>query len=295
MTTLAFNDAPRGPRAVVFDTETHSNVEQRIIEAAYGYVDEQDEAPVLTEVFCQRYNPGVPIRTGAILTHGILDEELADCPPSESFVLPEDVGYAIGHNVEFDLQAAGNPPGVLPIDTLSLSRILWPDADSHKQGALLYTLHDELGLTRPQVRDLVKNAHGAAADIGMCAQLYGVILRHVRPVLADLEDMTGRQYGILPGLHLLSLAPKLPLKMTFGKHEGMPAKSVPWSYKDWYINKAENNDPWVVMAMTEGGNSPESKACYEKLAPIAEMLAARQADPGQAEQHNWQAPLFKPA
>ena len=108
------------PTAIIFDTEATGIVDPVIIEAAWIAVDSL--APVtLGDTFHQRYQPGKPISLGALATHHIMDEELVDCPPAASFRLPDDLQYLIGHNIDFDWQAVGQPD-VKRICTLALAR-----------------------------------------------------------------------------------------------------------------------------------------------------------------------------
>ena len=81
-------------KSIIFDTEATGIKEPALIEAAWIEVDSL-ETLVLSNPFEQRYNPGKPITLGALATHHIMDEELADCPPASSFSLPKDVGYII--------------------------------------------------------------------------------------------------------------------------------------------------------------------------------------------------------
>src|SRR6218665_2225992 len=54
---------------------------------------------------CEHPNhPKKPIELGALATHHILDEELADCPPASGFSLPPGTEYLIGHDVDYDWQ-----------------------------------------------------------------------------------------------------------------------------------------------------------------------------------------------
>ena len=92
------------PKTIIFDTEATDKNNPVIIEAAWLEVEGFE--PLATGAsWVQRYNPGRPISLGALATHHIMDEELVDCPPSSSFLLPSDCEYIIGHNVDFDRSA----------------------------------------------------------------------------------------------------------------------------------------------------------------------------------------------
>jgi exodeoxyribonuclease X len=166
-------------------------------------------------------------RLGALATHHILDEELVDCPPASSFRLPGDLHYLIGHNIDFDWQAVGQPE-VKRICTLALARKVWPEADSHSQSALLYFLE------RDTARERLREAHSAAADIGICA----TILSHL---CAKLNITT------MEALCAASDDARLPTHMTFGKHKGLPLAEVPKDYVRWLLDQ-QNVDPYVRQA-----------------------------------------------
>src|SRR5690625_216206 len=125
--------------ALLFDTETTGADHPEIIEAAWIRLDDPENLTIL-ERFEQRYRPTERIRLGALATHHSYDAELADCPPSADFSLPEIAAYLIGHNIVYDWQAAGCPP-VRRICTLALARRIYPELDSHNQSALLYHPH----------------------------------------------------------------------------------------------------------------------------------------------------------
>ena len=96
------------PTAIIFDIEATDKDNPVLVEAAWVALDSISPF-TLGEEFHQRYNPGKPISLGALATHHILDEELVDCPPASSFTLPTDATYLIGHNIDFDWNAIGQP------------------------------------------------------------------------------------------------------------------------------------------------------------------------------------------
>jgi hypothetical protein len=51
-----------------------------------------------------------------------------------AYTLPADATYLIGHNIDFDWGAIGQPD-IKRICTLALSRKVWPTLDSHSQSA----------------------------------------------------------------------------------------------------------------------------------------------------------------
>lgn len=248
--------------AIIFDTETHSNVDPKVIETAYMRIDPVTLKPIQAPVV-QRFNPGVRINFGAMAAHHILPHELEGMPPSESFSLPEGVRYVIGHKIDFDLQAIGNPPGIKAIDTLDLARAAWPNCDGYSQSALFYMIHAERGLSLEDARETLKSAHSAGTDIQINALILEALLEHYQPLIEQLPCLLGiEKMAVLDALHILTKAAKIPLVMGFGKHAGIAPWDVPESYKSWYLNLPDA-DPNYIIAMTKGGKTPEQAAIFQ--------------------------------
>lgn len=211
--------------AIVLDTET-TGVEpsDRIIEAAYLELDNNFE--VVSE-FGQLYNPLMPIGIGAMATHHIVDSDLTDCPPFTEFVLP-DVEYVIGHNIDFDMRMIGHEDNdeVKRICTLALARHWVPDTGAHSQTALMYHFMGEAA------RPLVKGAHAALVDVKNCL----AVLNYLRPIMTK----GGATVGTLEQLWAESERCRIPIAMTFGKHDKEPIATLPYSYKNWLLAQ-----PWL--------------------------------------------------
>ena len=139
------------PKAIIFDTETHAKDNPIICEAAFIGLDVEC-------VYNQRFNPGVPMTLGALSTHHITDEMVADCPLASEFSLPESVRYIIGHNSDFDWNAIGKPD-VKRICTMALARCYWTELDSHTQSSLLYYFFPS------EAKERIKEAHSALVDV----------------------------------------------------------------------------------------------------------------------------------
>ncbi len=225
--TIYWSELGRMHKTIIFDTEATGIKEPILIEAAWLELESIHPFNA-NNPFVQRYNPGKPISLGALATHHIMDEELVHCPLAASFTLPEDVDHIIGHNVDFDWSVIGKP-NVKRICTLSLSRKLWPDLDSHSQSALLYYLE------RSTARERLQNAHSAIVDVGICA----AILNHIC-----------EQLGIttLEGLHAESEKARIPNTMPFGKHKGLLLSDVPKDYKEWLLRQGDI-DPYLRKAL----------------------------------------------
>jgi exodeoxyribonuclease X len=214
--------------AIIFDTETTGTRDAQIIEAAWLRLD----SPIalnITEQFEQRYRPTQRISLGALATHHIYDEELADCPPHTQFKLPADVQYIIGHNIDYDWKVAGQPD-VKRICTLALSRSLYPEADSHSQSAMIYLID------RSNARNLLKSAHSALADVQNC-----------RSLLAHLISLAGHAPD-WDTLWQLSEQARVPKTMTFGKHKGSLIADIPADYKAWLLRQPDV-DPYLQAAL----------------------------------------------
>lgn len=221
-------------RAIIFDTETTGIVDPEIIEAAWIeplFIDHLSSNKI-GESFCARYKPSKPISLSAMSVHHIMDEDLECCHPSNTFRLPDDIDYMIGHNIDFDWSAAGKPV-VNRICTLALSRYLWPELDSHNQSSMLYFLE------RENARDLLRGkAHSAADDVRNCL----IILSHIVRKLGDVDS-----WG---ALWQRSEIARIPTVMPFGKHKGVPIKDIPSDYKRWLLNQPDI-DQYLYKALTQ--------------------------------------------
>jgi exodeoxyribonuclease X len=216
--------------AIVFDTEATGLEEPRVIEAAWVKIP--DPAVLTpTERFLQRYNPGKPIALGALATHHIMDEDVANCPPYTDFKLPEGIEYLIGYNIDYDWGVIGQPD-IKRICVMALSRYLWPGLDSYSQSAVLYHLH------RPKARELLKAAHSADADVMNCLRILYRVMQALEPQEKESWESLWR----------ISEIARIPTVMTFGKHKGQPIKDVPEDYKRWLLGQPDV-DPYLVKAL----------------------------------------------
>ena len=226
-----------GP-VLIFDTETTDKDEGReIIEAAWirpaaigdlAGPSDMIPRPFLAhpvEHFERRYQPKKPISFGAMAVHHILPSELEGCWPSEVFSLPEGVEYLIGHNITFDYEAIGKPPGIKLICTDAMARYIWQDADSYSQSALLYML---LGAT-PETRQRLQGAHSALTDVMNNMLLLEQILLASPVAVATWSE-----------LYHYSEQCRIPRVLPFGKHKGMPLDELvdyDPGYVDWCLRQ----------------------------------------------------------
>jgi exodeoxyribonuclease X len=229
--------------AYFFDTETTSREDDRqIIEAALlpapsvdDMLGSNDRLPlpfanlILSETLWeQRFKPSCELELGALAVHHILPHELADCPPSSSFKLPEDASYVIGHNVDFDWKAAGAPVVVKRIDTCAIARHVWPDSTAHGQSALLYLTLGATDLTRERL----KKAHSAGADVLNNVLLLDEIIAEAPVPLTTWTE-----------LYAYSEACRIPLRMPIGEKQGLKglkldeAVDVDPGFVDWCLRQ----------------------------------------------------------
>lgn len=220
--------------AYIFDSETTGLNEPHLIEAAWLKLKDISSLTVTAD-FLQRYKPGKPIELSALATSHILDEELDGCEPYNTFALPEDVEYLIGHNVDYDWRVIGEPD-VKRICTRALSSKLWPAADSHTQSAMIY-LH-----YRTEATGLLRNAHAALDDVKNCRLL-------LVKILDTLAVNLGRPVSGWEELWEISEDARIPTFIGFGKHRGMAIVELPSDYKRWLLNQSDL-DPYVRKALT---------------------------------------------
>jgi exodeoxyribonuclease X len=183
------------------------------------------------------FRPTKPISIGALATHNIIEADLVDAPPWTGYSLPSDCGYLIGHAIDFDWKAIGSP-NVKRICTLALARSVWPDLDSHNLTALMYHLYPHA-----LARDLVKNAHDAAADVALCSRLL--------LALFDVID----QPASWESLWRVSEEARMPKIFSFGKYKGeaiADIKRTDRGYINWCVSgKCDlvNEDPYLRQAL----------------------------------------------
>lgn len=182
-----------------------------------------------------RCRPDRAISFGAMAVTNIFNEDVADKPSHivvVNEVLPKGAAYIIGHNIDFDIRVAANA-GVdvrqyKAICTLAMVRNLYPDADSHTLGAMSCMLDYEYA------RANIKNAHGAAADVKMCARLLYIICK---------------QQGItsMDQLYEFSEFSRIPTHFPFGKHKGVAIAELATNhdgrgYLQWVVNSIKDNE-----------------------------------------------------
>ena len=226
-----------GPfEAILLDTETTTNKETperplEVVELAWFPLGKTAG----TGGFRSLYKPTMPCTFGATAVHHILPEDLLDKRPSAQ--APRDLPraqYWIGHNIDFDWKALGQP-SVKRICTLALSRSLWPECDSHTLSAMMYFT---LGANE-ETRKRLRNAHSALADCEFVLDLLGAI-----------TEKTG--VTDLAMLWELSEEARIPKVWTFGKFKDQPINAADRGYAMW-CNRQPDFDPYYIVALKRAG------------------------------------------
>ena len=220
--------------ALILDTETH-DLNGYPIEIAYAPCSFEQGVLVINhgEVFDEYFSCPEPIALGALATHHILETDIAEKPSFDTFKMPQDVQYLIGHNIDYDIKAIQKcQPDftVKGICTLALCRMVWPDLP-HTLSAMYYHVMDDLELARKHLR----HAHNAKADI----YFTGVILKTLVEQLG-IKDMNS--------LFIMSETARIPKYITFGKHKGTAIKDLDSGYVSWLL-KQPDLDPYLRKAL----------------------------------------------
>lgn len=225
--------------AILIDTETTGKSDSaQVIEMAYLSMNETP-GKIHTGSFVSYYKPTVPIEFGAMATHHIIPEDLEKSRPHiEALGDVPQACYWIGHNVAFDWGVLGSPDGVKLIDTLPMSRFLFPDLDSHTQSALIYYLGSLLGNVA-RARERLQKAHSAKADVENCNTILSLIVNTAR--------QQGHNVSTWDAVYEFCEMTRIPSKMAFGKFAGQPIAYVDQGWRDWY-KKQENKCPYILEA-----------------------------------------------
>jgi exodeoxyribonuclease X len=237
--------------AIVLDTETTGVDQPDVIQLAYTEPLDSPFARGNSRVLM--FRPTKPMQLGALATHHIIESDLEGRDPWPGrWDPPAGTEYIVGHSVDFDWRAIGEP-NVKRICTLALARQAWPDLDSHSLGALTYYLLDHRA-----ARELLKGAHDAHVDVSLCHR-----------VLLALIDAAGAKTW--PDLWSLSEYSRYPQFMTFGKFGPdsdyakstggpMPCADVrrlDFGYYRWLFDKCDQVRDDVYLQAALRGEAPQ--------------------------------------
>ena len=224
-------------KAIILDTETTgSKPPMNVIELAYMGVDESLQ---VTDIFHSMYKPELPIAPGAKAVHHILESEVADAPSFDTFTLPDDVEYIIGHKVNFDIEAIGfgEAEDIRRICTLAIARKHFPGLNSHTQSAMIYYFFPEA-----EAREMIKNAHRASDDVANCRQL----LRKLQSVILE----KGIPFNTFEEMWVESERCRIPDTISFGKHVGSRIEDLPLDYRQWILRQPDM-DQYLKIAVRQ--------------------------------------------
>lgn len=216
-------------QTLIIDTETHK-LHGAPIEIAHMQCSFQDGVLFTCEkefVYDEYFSCDEPISLGAMAVHHILDCDIEHKPHFKTFRLPAGTTHLIGHNIDYDIRAIKecDPTiNVKAICTLALSRMAWPELDSHSLSALYYFINSDKHGARKHLR----KAHNAKADIYFTS----VVLQAICEKLA-IKDLVS--------LYILSETARIPTVMPFGKHRGEVISELSPSYLNWIINESDSD------------------------------------------------------
>lgn len=193
-----------------------------------------------------RFDPERSIEYGAMATHGVRPRDLKGQPKWNDYVFNFRPQYFIGHNVDYDVDnirsSLDSAFTAKNICTLALSRLAFPDVDSHKLGALAYFMLEE-GLlpecySEKVWEEHIEGAHGAGADVHMTSGLMCLIRDHLK--LETWEEA-----------FQASEVARIPTKMAFGKHVGEDIRKMEYGPKSWraWCLRQPGMDPYLLRAM----------------------------------------------
>lgn len=233
--------------ALILDTEGTGLDEPDVIQLAYkGPITYGQPDIPGAEVLHFKPRAHKPISIGAMATHRIIMDDLQGYPTwPGSYALPTEVGYLIGHQIDFDWKSIGSPPSVRRICTMALAKRYWPDLDSYKLTSLIFHLVDA-----KSAREMTANAHNAAQDIYLTEFVLDNLLVDIRRdnILNNVESWED--------LWNISEDARVPLRIGFSKYgpkNGKPGtlySEVPLGMLRWIVDPQRVNDmdPWEVKA-----------------------------------------------
>ncbi len=170
-------------------------------------------------------NPEMPIGYAARAANGITDDMVADSPTIEQYMAAEafplygkDV-VLVAHNCAFDFRFL-KPymhEDAQTLCTLKAARVIYPDADNHKQ----VTLAAMLGIQVAR-----EKVHSADGDLDVLLQLLKCLCRDAESSIEELLRIQN--------------TPRKVTKIPFGKHKGSNLSDLPKDYVHWLLNKCDN-------------------------------------------------------
>ncbi|MEI6880994.1 MAG: 3'-5' exonuclease [Bacteroidota bacterium] len=219
------------------DTETTGLEDGRIIQLAYK--NKGDES-----IFVEYYKPPVPIEFGAMGTHHITEEMIADKLPFSSTttykklsqILKESV--LIAHNAKYDI-------GILKTEGIETDKFIC----TYKLAYRLYDFPDHK-LQSLRYRWGVKidsaKAHDASGDVAVLEQGFDYMLKEY----TSQNNVTEAE--AIEKFIEISKEPTLLRSIGFGKHRGTSFEDLRNNYFDylvWMNDKMENKDENLIFTL----------------------------------------------
>lgn len=168
--------------------------------------------------------PEIRISYGAMATHHITEAMAAQgIDQNEIAGYLGDADIYAAHNATFDkplLDLEWRAPWIC---TLKCARHLWPDLDSHSNGAIRYALNLCLSAID---QEKATPAHRAGPDTWITAKL----------LIRLSEELT------VDEMIEISANPSRILKMPFGKHRGKRLAEIPDDYLHWIVTQSDMRD-----------------------------------------------------
>lgn len=207
-------------RVLIVDTETTGiGADDKVCEVAWCEITENFD---VVEQGASLINPGRPIGNAAQAVNGISNDMVKDAPTLDEYM--ESVGHPllcadvfVAHNSGFDWRFLKDftSDECVQLDTLKIARLIYPDAENHRQA----TIAVMLGIHVDRAK-----AHSADGDTFVLAQILQRMCEDAQTDIAGLIELQKRPVPIT--------------KMPWGKHRGKLLKDIPDDYVWWLLNKA---------------------------------------------------------
>lgn len=224
-------------QAIVLDVETTGLIEPQVIQLAQTTPFEYDKH-ASAAVNVTWYKNTKPIEPGAMAVHRIIAEDLADKPDWPGWDKPQQVRYLIGHMIDSDWAAIGQPDMRL-IDTCIMAKRKWDGLGTYRLAALIFHLY-----AAAEARRMTENAHEAATDVNLTI----LVLDHLMYELPHI--------GSFEQLWQYSEEARIPIRIgfsKFGPKNGQPGTlytDIPDGMLKWIIDPCRVNemDRYEVIA-----------------------------------------------
>lgn len=217
-------------KILLIDTETTGLKDPQVIEVSGIYLNDD---LTLNSEFSVRYKPTKDIELQAMIKHGITEEDLIN-EKEYDFKLPENIKYLIGHNVDFDWLMIGKPEVKL-IDTMSMARSIWPEAQMSLEYLTYYLT--EKSKYKKLIELIRENLHSSIFD---CKLTFNLLKKIIENTNADNIEK----------LYELSERSRIIDKMPYGKHKNVLLTEVPIEYLLWLYNELIIKDSILDKQLT---------------------------------------------